>query len=177
MDLSKIFLKDACPTKMGGQAVLNGIMMRGEDRTAVAVRLPDNRMHIKTRKLKKNAKWIKLPVIRGVAAFISSLVEGTKTLMYSAKVLEAYTDDEEEPDRLTKWFEKKFGADGAWNVMLYSSVIFAIIIAIGVFILLPTVLIHFLSYVTDSAVLLNLAEGILRIVRRQIGRASCRERV
>lgn len=164
MDLSKIFLKDACPTKMGGQAVLNGIMMRGEDRTAVAVRLPDNRMHIKTRKLKKNAKWIKLPVIRGVAAFISSLVEGTKTLMYSAKVLEAYTDDEEEPDRLTKWFEKKFGADGAWNVMLYSSVIFAIIIAIGVFILLPTVLIHFLSYVTDSAVLLNLAEGILRIV-------------
>ena len=51
MDLSKIFLKDACPTKVGGQAVMEGIMMKGEDRTAVVVRLPDNSLHIKTEKL------------------------------------------------------------------------------------------------------------------------------
>lgn len=164
MDLSKIFLKGACPTRMGGQAVLNGIMMRGEDRTAVAVRLPDDRMHIQTREIKKPGRWMKLPIIRGVYAFIDSLIEGTKTLMYSAEVLEAYTDEEEEPDKMTEWLEKKFGPDGAWNVMLYASVVFAIIFTVGVFILLPTALIHFLSNWTDSAILLNLAEGILRIL-------------
>ena len=56
MDLKKIFLKDACPTKIGGQAVLDGIMMKGAERTAVAVRLPNDEIHMKTEKLKEPSK-------------------------------------------------------------------------------------------------------------------------
>ena len=81
MDLSKIFLKDACPTSIGGQAVMEGVMMRGNDRIAIAVRVPDGRIHMRTQPLKANGKWSKVPVVRGVFAFVSSLVNGMKTLL------------------------------------------------------------------------------------------------
>ena len=64
MDLSKIFLKGACPTKMGGQAVMEGIMMRGETKTALALRLPDGSINVSTEDIKKPGKWAKLPLVR-----------------------------------------------------------------------------------------------------------------
>lgn len=70
MDLKRIFIKDACPTKIGGQAIIEGIMMRGADRTATVIRLPDRSLHIKTEKLPKPRKINKIPVLRGVAAFV-----------------------------------------------------------------------------------------------------------
>ena len=106
MDLSKIFIKDASPTKVGGQAVLEGIMMKGEDRTAVVVRFPDGSMHIKTEKLPEKKAWSKLPMLRGVFMFVTALVQGTKTLMYSAEILESYDGEgaeEYEDDKLTIW--------------------------------------------------------------------------
>ena len=90
MDLNKIFIKDATPVKTGGQAVLDGIMMRGENRSSVVVRLPDGSMHIKTQEIKNDAKWKKVPVIRGAISFFSSLVLGMRVLMYSADVLNEY---------------------------------------------------------------------------------------
>lgn len=167
MDLSKIFLKDACPTKVGGQAVLDGIMMKGEDRTAVAVRLPNEDIHIKTEKLKKPGAWVKVPIVRGVGVFVSSLVTGMRTLMYSADVLESYDGPEAqevEEDKLTLWLEKRFGEKGAWNVMMYASVVFALIMTIGIFIILPTAAVNWLGHFTENEILLNLVEGILRIV-------------
>lgn len=167
MDLSKIFLKDACPTKVGGQAVLDGIMMKGEDRTAVAVRLPNQDIHIKTEKLKKPGAWVKVPIVRGVGVFVSSLVTGMRTLMYSADVLESYDGPEAqevEEDKLTLWLEKRFGEKGAWNVMMYASVVFALIMTIGIFIILPTAAVNWLGHFTKSEILLNLVEGLLRIV-------------
>ena len=80
MDLKRIFIKDACPTKTGGQAVLNGIMMKGAAKTAVAVRLPDDTMHIKIEENKPLMKVAKIPFIRGVFVFVNSLVQGTKIL-------------------------------------------------------------------------------------------------
>ena len=96
MDFSKIFIKDACPTKIGGQAVLEGIMMKGEDRTAVAVRLPDDSIYIKTEKLKVRGKWFKVPIVRGVLVFVDSLVTGIKTLMISAELLTEYDEAAED---------------------------------------------------------------------------------
>ena len=90
MDFEKIFHKDACPTSIGGQAIMEGIMMRGPKRTAIAVRLPDGRIHMKTQPAPNMGNWGKIPLVRGVAAFVSSLVFGTKVLMYSADVLEKY---------------------------------------------------------------------------------------
>ena len=88
MDLSKIFVKDANPTKMGGQAVMEGIMMKGDKKTAVAVRLQSGDIHIKTEENPKKRTWAKIPIVRGVIVFVNSLIQGTKTLMYSADVLE-----------------------------------------------------------------------------------------
>lgn len=166
MDLSKIFLKDACPTAVGGQAVMEGIMMRGMNRSAVAVRLPDGRIHMKTEPIHKAGKWAKWPIIRGVFAFVSSLVQGTKTLMYSADVLEAHWPEEDgyEEDKIDAWMKKKFGEKGAWNIMIYLSVVLALVMTIGIFILLPTVVINFLDAYVDSNILLNLLEGFLRII-------------
>ena len=84
MDLSKIFLKDACPTKMGGQAVMEGIMMKGEKKTALAVRLPNDDIQIKTVPTKVYGKWTKIPLLRGVVAFIDSMVIGTKNTKKAA---------------------------------------------------------------------------------------------
>ncbi|MCQ4638327.1 DUF1385 domain-containing protein [Anaerovorax odorimutans] len=167
MDLKRIFVKDACPTKVGGQAVLDGIMMKGEDRTAVAVRFPNKDIHIKTEKLKKPAKWMKIPIIRGVGVFVSSLVTGTRTLMYSAEVLESYDGPdavEYEDDKLSLWLEKRFGEKGAWNVMLYASVVIALLLTVGIFIIMPTAAVNWLGHFTSSGVVLNLVEGVLRIM-------------
>lgn len=165
MDLSKIFLKDACPTSIGGQAVMEGIMMRGPERSAVAVRVPDGRIHMKTSPNKKLGKWSKVPLIRGVVAFVTSLVQGTGTLMYSADVLEAYWSEEEEveKDKFEEWMNKKFGEKKAWNMMIYLSVALAIVFSVGVFILLPTAIVDWTARFIESPVVLNLIEGLVRI--------------
>jgi len=166
MDLNKIFIKNASPTKVGGQAVLDGIMMKGEDRTAVVVRFPDKTMHIKTEMLPEKKAWTKLPMFRGVFMFVSALVTGTKTLMYSAEVVESYDGEGAEvyeDDKLTLFLEKKFGEKGAWNVMLYSAVVIALVITVGVFIIAPTWVVNFCKYFTTNEIALNLIEGVFRI--------------
>ena len=165
MDLSKIFLKDACPTTIGGQAVMEGVMMRGTDRMATSIRLPDGRIHIKTQPLPAQSGAMKIPVVRGVFAFFNSLVGGMKTLMYSADVLEYYMgEEEEEKGAFTKWLEKHFGERAAWDFAIYSAVILSVLLSMGIFILLPTVVVNLLAKSISSKILLNLCEGILRLV-------------
>ncbi len=167
MDLKKIFLEDSCPTKVGGQAVLEGIMMKGESKTAVAVRLPDDSIHIKTENIGEKSKWTKFPIIRGVFIFAGSLVHGTKTLMYSAEVLENYVGEDGpmyEKDKMTIWLEKRFGVKGAWDIMLYFSVFLAMLFTVGIFIIAPTALVDLAGRFVENEIVLNLIEGVLRIV-------------
>lgn len=164
MDLSKIFLKDACPTKMGGQAVMEGIMMRGESKTALALRLPDGSIKVDTDDIKAPSKWMKLPLIRGVVSFVSSLVTGTKQLMKSAEILGEADDEEYEETRFEKWLNNKFGSKGAWNFMIYASVVVALLFTVGVFIILPTGIVSLMKLFTDSIFWLNFTEGVVRIL-------------
>lgn len=165
MDLKKIFIKDACPTKIGGQAVLEGIMMKGADRTAVVIREPNGAMHIKIEPLPAQSRWKKIPILRGGLIFVDALVTGTRTLLYSAEVLEhAEGAEPEEPDKLTLWLEKKFGEKTALSIMLYSSVVLAIAFTVGIFIILPTWAVNLLGLLTQNEITLNLAEGFLRIL-------------
>lgn len=187
MDFSKIFLEKACPTAIGGQAIIEGIMMRGSDRTAIAVRLPDGAIHLKTEKLAAPSGAMKIPLIRGVFSFASALVVGTKTLMYSADVLERYEREhaqeleelraqkkangeyvadagEYEKDKFTIFLEKHFGEKGAWNFLMYFSAIIAVLFSVAVFILLPTALANFFQHYIHSDIILNLGEGIFRIL-------------
>lgn len=187
MDFSKIFLEKACPTSIGGQAIIEGIMMRGSDRTAIAVRLPDGAVHLKTEKLTAPSGVMKIPLIRGVFSFASALVVGTKTLMYSADVLERYERENAErlaifraqkkasgktvsetgayeKDKVTIFLEKHLGEKGAWNFLMYFSAIIAVVFSVAVFILLPTALVNFLQLYISSGIALNLIEGVFRIL-------------
>ena len=163
MDLKKIFIKEACPTKMGGQAVMEGIMMKGEKKTALAVRVPGGNIEIETKKTKTYGKWMKIPLLRGVVAFVDSLVYGTKTLMDSANILEEYDDEEYEPGKFELWFEKKFGSEALWKLLITFSVVIALAFSIGVFILLPTWVASITKLVTTNVIWINLVEGLLRI--------------
>lgn len=165
MDLKKIFLKDACPTSIGGQAVLEGIMMRGPKKTAVAIRLPNGKIHMKTTLNKDPGKWTKIPLVRGVVSFVTSLVTGTKTIMYSADVLEANMpeDEVEQPGKMEQWIEKKFGAKALWNFLLWTSVAISLVVSVGVFVMLPTAIIGWLEKWISNHILLNLIEGFFRL--------------
>lgn len=163
MDLKKIFIKDACPTKIGGQAVMEGIMMKGEKETALAMRVPGGEIKVEKHQNKEPIRWAKVPLIRGVFVFVASLVNGTKILMRSAEILGEFEDETYEPGRFESWLENKFGSKAVWNFMLYSSVVIALAFSIGVFIILPTGFVNLLKLVTDSIFWLNFAEGVVRI--------------
>lgn len=165
MDYSKIFIKEACPTSIGGQAIMEGIMMQGPDRIALALRLPSNEIYLRTKKKKPVKKIMKVPFVRGVVAFINSLVVGTSTLMESADILAEYTEDDEnvEPGKVETWLINKFGDKVVWNVLLTCSVVFSLLISIGAFVILPTWAVNFCNKFISSAIILNLIEGILRI--------------
>lgn len=164
MDLSKIFLKDACPTKMGGQAVMEGIMMKGEEKTALAVRMSDGSIKVETEQTKKPGKWSKMPIVRGVFTFVDSLVTGTRILMKSAELIEDSFDEEYEESKFEKWLTDKFGSKAVWNMMIYISVAFALVFSVGVFIILPTGAVNLMKLFTHSVFWLNFTEGVLRIL-------------
>ena len=163
MDLNKIFIKDACPTKIGGQAVLEGVMMRNQRQIAISVRKADGSIQTKKYVTKPKGAWAKWPFIRGVFAFVDSLIIGTGTLMYSAEVLEDDAGEVEEKGKLETWIENKFGGKAAYNFMIWTSVLISLVFTIGVFIILPTVAVNWTKKVTENAIILNLIEGVLRI--------------
>lgn len=166
MDLNRIFMKNASPTKVGGMAILDGLMMRGSKAIAIAIRKPDGDIHLTVEPVGKKSKWLKLPIVRGVVSFVSSLVTGTSVLLYSAEVADGFEGAvPEEKDKLTIWLEKKFGEKGALNVMLYASVVLSIVLTVGLFILLPTWVLSLAEKAgVHNVILLNLLEGILRIL-------------
>ena len=165
LDYSKIFIKEACPTAIGGQAVMEGVMMQGPDRIALAMRLPSGDLYLKTKKKPEPPKAMKIPLVRGVVAFANSLISGMSTLMESADILEKYAPEEysEEPGKLESWVNKKFGDKAAWNFLMATSLIFAVIISVVFFVILPTWAVNFLGRWISNAIVLNLIEGILRI--------------
>ena len=166
LDYDKIFIKDACPTSIGGQAVMEGVMMQGPDRIALAMRLPSGELYLRTKVKPEQSKWMKVPVVRGVVAFINSLVIGMGTLMESADILELYAPEQyaEEPSRFEKWLNVRFGPKAAWNFLMIMSVVLALIITIVGFVIFPTVVVNWLNKWIESAVVLNLIEGIFRIL-------------
>ena len=165
IDYNKIFIKEACPTSIGGQAVMEGVMMQGPDRVAVAVRLPSGELYLKTKKKKRDSRAMKIPFVRGVIAFARSLVSGMGTLMESADILEKYAPDEygEEPGKLEAWIDKKFGEKAAWNFLMFTALLFAVAITLVLFIIFPTWVVNYLGRWISNAIALNLIEGLLRI--------------
>ena len=166
LDYSKIFIKEACPTSIGGQAVMDGVMMQGPDRTAIAMRLPSGELYLKTKLKPAQPKAMKYPFIRGIIAFAMSLVNGMSTLMESADILEKYAPEEyaEEEGKFEKWVNGRFGERAAWNILMSVSLVFAIVVSIALFVIFPTWAVNFLGKWISNTIVLNLIEGVLRIL-------------
>ena len=146
IDYNKIFVKGACPTAIGGQAVMEGVMMQGPDRIALAMRLPSGELYLKTKLKKKQSPAMKIPFVRGVVAFVNSLIGGMGTLMESADILANYAPEEyaEEEGKLEGWINKKFGEKAAWNFMITTALLFAVAISLIFFVILPTWVVNFM---------------------------------
>lgn len=137
--------KETCSTfktMIGGQALIEGIMMRGPSKQSVVVRKPDGSMEVKTEELKLvKAKHpaLGLPLIRGPVNFIDSMVKGVQALMFSA---EFYPEDEEqeEPSKFEKWLTEKLGNEKMTSLLIGIAVLVGALFAIGLFMLLPTAL-------------------------------------
>ena len=151
-------------TSIGGQALIEGVMMRGPRNQAVVVRTKDG-LVTKTEELKlMKDKYpvVGWPFIRGVVNFVSSMTIGVSALMFSADQMP--DEEQESPSKFDLWIEKKLGSKEAEKVIITISVILGIAFSIGLFILLPTFLAGLLSQFIEHRLLRNLMEGVLRIV-------------
>lgn len=157
-------------TSIGGQAVMEGVMMRGPHKTAVSVRKSDGEIVTKVDEngTKKRSKIAKLPVIRGCISFIESLVIGMKALMYSAEFVDV-EDEEETESKFDKWLEDKLG-DKIKDVVIYFAVFLSVIMSVGLFFLLPFGILWLveaipqLKFITDQKLFTSLFEGIMRML-------------
>lgn len=148
-------------SNIGGQAVLEGVMMKNGDEYAVAVRKPDGEIEVKKETYRSVIKWgtlTKIPFVRGVFNFIDSMVLGMKTLTYSASF---YEEEDEKGKRMTEEQVKK--AEKKDSLLMGGTVAFSIVLAIGIFMVLPYFIINLAGNVIKSRVVLSFLEGILRL--------------
>ena len=160
---------------IGGQAVLEGIMMKGKDSYALSIRKPDGEIEVEVTdyvSFNERCHTTKIPIVRGVIAFVESLYIGLGTLMRSSEFME----DEEEKDKKSstkvendlkkendpKKSEKKEKDDGD-KAYIIGTLVLSLIFAIGLFMLLPAFISNLLYKVTDSHWIVNLAEGLIRM--------------
>jgi uncharacterized protein YqhQ len=149
-------------TSIGGQAVIEGVMMRGPHGSAIAVRKPDGEIIVETRENKsllQKYKVLKLPLLRGVISFFESMVVGTKALMFSAEFYDV-EDLEAEPSKFEAWLEKIFG-NKLKDYIIYLSIFVSLLLSVGLFIIIPTFITNFFGIESNSVK--TAVEGILKI--------------
>ena len=148
-------------TLIGGQALIEGIMMQGPDKRSIVVRGPEG-LVTKVEPLKKRTGVAKWPLIRGVVNFASSMVSGVKALMYSA---EFFPEEEEDaqPSKFEQWLEKKLGSEKLEKAVVSFSVFLGVLFSVGLFFLLPTLLSGIFDRWIHNAVVRSLIDGVIRI--------------
>lgn len=153
-------------TTIGGQALLEGLLMMGPENIAIAVRKPDGEIIVDKRPLPRKSIISKLPFIRGAFNLFRQMVVGVKAIMYSAEFIELEDGQEQKPSKVDAFIERLFG-DRFKDAVVYASVIFSLALSIGLFILLPNFIAGFLHFSKDTAggvILLNLFEGLIRVL-------------
>ncbi|MEG0986059.1 MAG: DUF1385 domain-containing protein [Clostridia bacterium] len=154
-------LPEGC-ISVGGQAVMEGVMMQGPNVTAIAVRQPDGKIVYKTRPTMKPGKkypFLKWPLIRGVVSFVMSLVYGMRTLTESAEMA---GEQQEEPSKFEVKVAQIFHMK-VENVMIACAVVLAILLSVGLFFALPTGIEALVKRFVTNKVALNLIGGLVRI--------------
>ena len=151
-------------TSIGGQALIEGILMRGVDRQAIVCRKSDGTLvsRVDPLKLSKDKHpWMGYPFIRGVVNFLDSMVNGVKAITWSAE--QQPEDEQGEPDKFDLWIQKHFSDETAEKIILYTAVVLGIALSVGLFALLPTFLAGLLNRLVPLGVWRGLAEGIFRL--------------
>ena len=149
-------------TTIGGQALIEGILMRGPEKDAIVVRSPEGLVtQVKERKfIKDKYPILGWPIIRGAATFLSSIVTGVKALMFSA---DYFPDDENtQPDKLDQWLEKHVPAEKLQSILVAFSVILSLGLTLVLFMLLPTFIAGLFH--AQSAAVHNLIEGVVKVL-------------
>ena len=157
-------------SNIGGQAVMEGIMMRHKGKYSIAVRRPDNEIELKVEDYKcvfGNAKFLKYPLIRGVVSFVDSLVVGTKCLMYSAEIA-GDEEDEEEAQKNAALSEeeraaKKAKEDKQFKWLLYVTVAVSIVVSVAAFMLLPYALASLCRKAGASEFIVTIVEAFVKL--------------
>ena len=154
--------KSCKKTSIAGQALIEGILMRGPKKTAIVCRKPGEEMVVKEEPTgtMSHGAWARLPIVRGVVSFWDSMKFGMSALMYSADFFDE--GEQVEPSKFDKWLEAHFDEDKLEKVMMGFALVLGICMPIGLFILLPTFLAGFLGDNLPS-VARNLIEGCFRI--------------
>ncbi|RDU23352.1 DUF1385 domain-containing protein [Anaerosacchariphilus polymeriproducens] len=151
-------------TGVGGQAVMEGVMMKNKEHYAVAVRKPNNEIEIKV-DVYKNAigleAFTKLPFIRGVFNFLDSMILGLKTLTYSASFFEE--EEEQKPSITEKVVNKIVKKEAAEKIVMGLTITFSLVMAVLIFMLLPYGITQLFSKQIDSYLVLSIIEGVIRV--------------
>jgi uncharacterized protein YqhQ len=153
-------------TTIGGQALIEGILMRGPEKQAIVVRLADGTLQEKTEELKlikDRYPILGWPLIRGVVIFFSSLINGVKALMYSADCLPEEEQAAQE-DKLDKWINAHFEGEKAKKMIIGVSVALGLILAVAIFMVLPYLVTGVFTKSIGSSFLKNVIDGVLRIL-------------
>ncbi|WP_291648585.1 peptide chain release factor N(5)-glutamine methyltransferase [Clostridium sp.] len=148
--------------EVGGQAVIEGVMMRGSKGQATAVRTPNKEIKIEFKKIvpiTKKYKFLNIPFIRGIFVLLDSLITGINTLNYSASFFE---DEDESESKFEIWLKNKFG-ERSNDLIIGATMILSFAIAVGLFVALPTAIASLFSYLNLPAIALNLIEAVIRI--------------
>lgn len=160
-------------TSIGGQAILEGVMMRGPFKTAMAVRKPDGEIECKIDEngTKKKNKILSLPIIRGCVNFVSSLVIGMKAIMFSAEFIDI-EEEEESESKFDKWLEEHWG-DKVKDIVIYFAIALSLVLSVALFILLPTAIAQGiqeilkwmnLESIANTGGFLSTVEGIVKLI-------------
>jgi len=155
-------------TMIGGQALIEGIMMMGPRKKSIVVRKQDGELEIKTEEralVKDRHPILGWPLVRGVVNFCVSMATGVKALMYSAEFYPEDDVEEEEPSKLEQWLEKKFGNEKVMALIISLAVVIGVGFSVVLFILLPTLLSGGVAWLIPTMPLWvrSVIEGVLRI--------------
>ena len=151
-------------TSIGGQALMEGILMRGPDKQAIVCRT-ENGIVEKVEPLnlpKDKYPILGWPFVRGIVTFADSMVKGMRALTYSASLLPE--EEQEEPSKFDLWLEKKLGSEKAEKYVIGIAAVLGVLLAVALFILLPTLIAGFIPGIEGHYTLRSLIEGVIKIV-------------
>ena len=161
--MSKNQVQEKFKTTIGGQALIEGIMMRGPEKDAIVVRQGSElNIDVRPRKLTPKKSLWNIPVLRGIRGFFDSQVVGVKALMHSADL--SPEEDDAEPTKLDLWLEKKLGNEKFQQLVIGFAVFMGLAMSIGLFMLLPMLIGNIFDRWVESLLLIHLIEGLIRII-------------